>query len=170
MRFVTLSLVALGLTLARAASASPVIVQANVTPLGSQFRYDYTLTNVSAADNLVLLSLTRPGPSSITDITAPSGWDFSNLDATYVDFIAQGSGLAPGSGPLAGFGYTSAVRNPVDFQAFDASGNLYEGSVTGASAVPEPSTFVLLGFATLALFACSRRRLGFPTASSIERG
>ena len=170
MRFVTLSLVALGLMTAKGAAAADVIVQANVTPLGSQFRYDYTLTNVSAADNLILLSLTRPGPSSITDISAPSGWDSSNLDAAYVDFIAQGSGLAPGSGPLAGFGYTSAVRNPVDFQAFDASGNLYEGSVIGASAIPEPGTFVLLGFAALALVACSRRRLGYPAASSIERG
>lgn len=170
MRIVTLSLVAVGLTAARWAAAEDVSVQASVTPAGNQWHYAYTLTNVSAADALVLLSLTRPGPNSISGITVPGGWEASNDDDTYVDFIALGTGLAVGSGPLAGFGYTTAVTDPVSFQAFDASGNLYRGSVPVTNAVPEPGSLALIALATPALLAGLRRRLGYFPGATHERG
>lgn len=156
MRFAIFPLLVLGIVTARSASADAVGVNATLTPVGSQVRYDYTLTNLSAADSIVLLSLTRPGPGSISDIMSPADWMSSNVDDTYLDFIAAGAGLSSADGPLPGFSYVSQTAMPVDYQAFDASGNEYTGSVSELSPVPEPGSLALLGAAAPCLFV--RRR------------
>lgn len=157
MRLSIVPLLALGILMARSASADAVSVSATLTPVGSQWRYDYTLTNLSAADSLVLLSLTRPGPASVTDIMSPTGWMSSNLDDNFLDFIAEGAGLSPADGPLPGFSFVSPGKMPVNYQAFDASGNEYTGSVSELSPVPEPGSLALLAIATPGLIL--RRRL-----------
>lgn len=86
----------------------------------------------------------------------------------YINGVAQGSGVSTtpvlGSGYLAGFSSGSAFDGAIDearvitFDDGESTANVIAALQTGVSAVPEPSTYGLLGAGALAAAALVRRR------------
>jgi hypothetical protein len=134
-----------------------------VTQMGSQFQYNFTITDNTIAGLAVLDITVTPG-ITITSLTTPGG--ANAFSAAYdpvlglVSFVANLSSFS--STPLSGFVFDSPVGPAPDKFAvtlFDANtGTSATGGIQGPVAAPEPSTLALGGVGCVVAFAIRRKR------------
>lgn len=164
-RTVLLVLLALVLIPGSAALADPIVVSATVTPSGSLFYYDYTVTNNSSSDLFLLDIAVTPG-SIITGRVTPTGF-VSAYDSGLglVSFLEDT--LSFGTTAIDGFAFYSPVApGPTTFTAsllLATTGEIgtLSGSTIGPTAsagVAEPETDCLLAVGLFAL-VLSRRKI-----------
>jgi hypothetical protein len=133
-------------------------ISASVTPMGGGiFHYDYSVTNATALD-MVILSIAVPAdPLAIDNLVAPAGF-LASFDpgVGFLDFIENTQPFAP-SVEVSGFTFDSPfAADEADYFALNANGAPFEG--TTLAPVPEPSTTLLIATTLAALIP--RRRYG----------
>jgi hypothetical protein len=134
-----------------------------VTQMGSQFQYNFTITDNSTA-GLAVLDIAVTPHITITSLTTPGGANAftSAYDPVLglVSFVANLSSFS--STPLSGFVFDSPVGPAPDNFAvtlFDANtGTSAIGAVQGPVAAPEPSTLALGAIGCIVVFAIRRKR------------
>lgn len=142
------------------AHAQSLVVQSNVTFNGSAYHYAYTIDNQTAVDvSSVTISGLPLGDGSVLNLTAP---------ATFVAFFDSGLGLLSfqegsaaflAGSSVSGFGFDSTFGpGAASFTAVDINGAELAGATV--SAVPEPSTYALIGALVALGFAVYRKRRG----------
>ena len=135
-------------------SLGPTVVSATLTTSspaygGSVWRY---------LQNSVLLN---PGSYMLVASGFTTGVSSSDpavlLAATNVSYNTFGGRVTYGAGPLSGF-YAMAVGNSGDFTGWQFSSATPSFIAGGSFAVPEPSTYALMGTVGLALYLLRRRK------------
>ena len=138
---------------------------------GTQWRYDYTVSNTTLAVPIEEFTIFfSVGPYlNLLDVSTAPGWDLLLVqpdpaipDSGYLDALALAGGIAPGAS-AAGFSVTFdylgtgspgsqlfAILDPLTFVAIDTG---------GTQAVPLPSTPCLLLAGMLAMLCLRRRQL-----------
>lgn len=149
------------------AHAQSLVVQSNVTFNGSTYHYDYTVNNQTATDiSSVTLAGLPTDASAVQNLTAP---------ATFVAFFDSGLGLLSfqegsaafvAGSSVSGFGFDSAFSfSAPTYTAVDVNG--MELSGTSVSAVPEPSTYALIGaLVALGFVVYRKRRISLPVPAA----
>ncbi len=164
-RFRILGLLALG-ALAFGSARAQVSVQANVTNNGPAYHYEYTVNNQTGTDlSSVTLAGLPAGESTVQNLAAP---------ATFVAFFdsglglltfQEGSGSFTAGGMFSGFSFDSLFApGAVSFSAIDVNGSELTG--VSVSAVPEPSTYALIGAIAALGFVVYRKRRALPVVSN----
>jgi PEP-CTERM motif-containing protein len=157
-RALALSIIAAGL-----AHAGTVDVSALVTPEGPLFQYDYTVTNNDpTVDDLPVLDIAVTPGISITDLTAPSGFETA-YDSVLglVSFLENTQSF--GTAPISGFMFDSSVApaattftaNLLDLNTFEI---VTQSGSTQGPVVPEPSSLAACAVGGLALVFWRRRK------------
>lgn len=164
-RFRILGLLALG-ALAVGSARAQVSVQSNVTNNGPSYHYEYTVNNQTATDvSSVTISGLPAGDSTVQNLAAP---------ATFVAFFdsglglltfQEGSGAFTAGGTFSGFSFDSFFApGSVSFSAIDINGSELSGVTV--SAVPEPSTYALIGALAALGFVVYRKRRTLPATAA----
>lgn len=149
------ALAALALT---SASAQSVMVQSNVTSNGPLYHYEYTIANQTAFDlSSVTLSGLPAGADTVQNLTAPANFvAFFDTGLGLLSF-QEGSSSFTAGGSFSGFGFDSFFAPGVAaFSAIDVNGTETTGA--SVSAVPEPSTYALIGALMAFAFVAYRKR------------
>lgn len=151
----------------------PCVVRAQVTAVptvtmlnADTFHYDYTITNGTLDDLLVVSISVLPGADKVFNITAPStdfvaSYDFN---AGFVNFQDNTPTGAFGNGTsLSGFTYDSFIAPQAStFDAFRldlVNGGIIQTTDATVAAVPEPGSLALLcAGSAVSLLALRRRR------------
>jgi hypothetical protein len=147
-----------------AASAhADVFIDAIVTPLGSSFRYEFSISN-NEAEDLALVSIVDVplGDALIgTSLITPTGF-LSSYDGGLgiVDFLSDAELFAAGL-TLGGFSFESLTGPGAFFTKFEAlslGGTSFAGAVRSTVVPDAGSTLAALGLAACALTPLIRRR------------
>ncbi len=141
------------------------------------FHYDYTISNDTNSDFLLVTLDVAAQPNAIQNLVAPTGF-FSNFDAGLglLDFAGQESIGFPAGSTFTGFEFDSPLQpRASSFTALrlDANENpvTFTGRTQAPAPVPEPSSTAGLvalvsGFLLLRRFSAKRQRLA--VAASIQ--
>ncbi len=137
-----------------------VTIASNVTSAGGVFTYSYSVTNSGSMD-LAFIDIPI-GQSLVTNLTAPTGFGIF-ADSGLVSFFEDADFFTPQTfapnSTVQFFTYDSLVAPvSVTFSAQDTNGDVFTG--TTQSAVPEPSSLLLIAASALPLLATRRRRIG----------
>jgi hypothetical protein len=156
------------------ATAGPVVVNATVTPLGPLFHYDYSITN-NTGDDLLIVDITVPkDPSLVSGLTAPSGFQAAfDSGLGLVSFLEDSSFFT--ASPIEGLAFdspNSPAASSFDATVFNAALGLYTvpGPTVSPVVVPEPGYAPVLAVLALAfsMFLLSGRKA--PGAGDNPRG
>lgn len=130
--------------------AEPVMVNATVTPSGSLFRYNYSVTNSASFDISAITINVLSLPNAVQNLIAPTGFNiFFDSGLGVVNFVENTRTFTAGT-TVSGFQFDSPFAPQVSsFTALglDASQNpiIFTGTTLApAAAVPEPTTLALL--------------------------
>ncbi|MDP9339690.1 MAG: PEP-CTERM sorting domain-containing protein [Acidobacteriota bacterium] len=142
---------------AKADTIDPITVASTVSLAGTNFLYDFAITNNSSMDplaTLISVDFSLPLGSIVGDATAPFGFGAStDPSGNFVEFTSNSiSGFAVGM-TVGGFEFVS----PLKFTSFPFTANYLDSGETtlttlrgsanvspGTSSVPEPGTLGLL--------------------------
>jgi hypothetical protein len=134
------------------------------TPIGSNFEYNFTLSNDLGTQIYELLLNVRLPSTYLISFSSPAGWgDGFGGDQPYygpvlssTSFVewwaAFGSELGNGMS-LSGFDFVSSSRI-IGSIAFSVNG---DPTIVGVATVPEPSTLLLLGSGVVGLIGFRRK-------------
>jgi len=140
--------------------AGPVLVEPMVSTSNGLVHYNYSITNNSPLDLSVVTISVINSPDAIQNLVAPTGFN-ANFDAGLglLDFLENTQSFTTGT-TVSGFQFDSPFGpNASSFTALalDATSGLIEfsgsTSAPAASAVPEPSTFILMLTSSMLLIA-----------------
>ncbi len=152
-----------GLLAAQPASAI-VVVDAVVTPLGSSYRYDVSVTNQEAEDLALVTLVDAPlgDPLISPTLLAPAGF-LASYDGGLglIDLLADSGSFAAGA-TAGGFQFESTTGPDAGFAFFEALGILgtsFSGTIRTTVVPDAGSTFAALAISSCALSALLRRRL-----------
>jgi hypothetical protein len=131
------------------AARAQISVDPTVTPVGSLFHYEYSVTNNELEDVVIVtLEGVVPDPAAIQNLTAPPGF-LASFDSGLglVDFLGDAVDFTPGS-TVSGFSFDSPYSpQTIPFSALSVQGTPYAGTTRGPAgtpAVPEPGSLLLL--------------------------
>ena len=139
-----------------------VTVNSNVISSGGVFTYSYTVSNFSTTSDLAIVDIPVGEGVSVTNLIAAAGFG-AIFDGSPINLVSLFEDEDPGTPQTfapnsvsAAFSYDS-VFGPglVTFSAIDANGDTFTG--TTQSAVPEPSSLILVGAVATPLLATRRR-------------
>lgn len=160
------------LLLGSASAGAGPILQSSVTPLGgSLFHYEFSVTN-NTADDIVVVSIDAPtGDATIgATLVAPPGF-MAGYDPGLgsIDFLEDTDLFSVGS-TISGFAFDSTF-GPLNgkfenFTALTLNGDTLSGNVetTVVGSVPEPGSLALLALGFGALLFGGQRGLPWRTA------
>lgn len=146
------------------AHARQLTVTPTVTPVGSLFRYDYTVANATATD-ISLVSIAVPGLAfaDIQNLAAPTGFsaDFDQAFG-FVNFSESTQGFAAGS-IVSGFTFESPFAPTASsFEAFGVDADTGNTTtITGNTLAPSSVAVPEVGSLFLGLTALLPVALGF---------
>ena len=138
-----------------------VVVKTTVTPAGSLFHYDYTLTNNTANEIAIFTLEGLPtGGNVVQNLTAPTGFQAAfDTNLGLLSFIGDTNFFSAGT-TSPDFVFDSPFAPGTStFTALDVTGTEIKGSATAPSAVPEPGAVSLLAGVVLAGMGLRRRTL-----------
>jgi len=145
-----------GLALLALSALSParaqLLVEPTVSASAGMFHYSYAFQNNTSADiSVITLAGLFPSANAVQNLFAPSGFDaFFDPGVALLSFFEDTQTFAIGtsSGP---FTFDSPYApGGGSFEAVDINGMLSSGSaLVPMSAVPEPSTYAILGSVVL---------------------
>lgn len=155
-------LTALAVLLTCVALEAAVTVNSNVTSSGGIFTYSYTVSNFGTTSDLAIVDIPVGEGVSVTNLLAPAGFG-AIFDGSPINLVSLFEDENPGTPQTFAPNSTSAafsfdsVFGPglVTFSAIDANGDTFTG--TTQSAVPEPSSLMLVGAVGIPLLSTRRR-------------
>lgn len=159
-----LKAMALSTLAASLGQAAPVTVTPVVTPSGSLFRFNYTITNGTGLDVPVIDINVARGTGVILNLAAPVGF-LTAYDPTLglVSFLENTAVF--GATPLSGFTFDS--RLPAGASSFTAT--FADGSaMSGATMAPVPEPTALSLFGAGGILLALRRFILKPTIDSMK--
>lgn len=119
-----------------------VAVTPTVTSSGGLFTYDYTITNNTRLDLVLVTIPTVSAPGAVRNLTAPAGFLASfDPDLGLVDFI-EGTQAFTAGRTFSGFRFDSPIGPAASqFTALNVQGNELRGATLAP--VPEPGSLAL---------------------------
>ena len=149
-------------TLAATLGHAMVTVNPVVTPNGSLFRYNYTITNGTGLDVPVIDINVARGTGVILNLAAPVGFLTAYDSALGLVSFLENTALF-GTTPLAGFTFDS----PFSARASSFTATFADGSVmSGATLAPVPEPTALSLFGVGGIFLTIRRFIRKPIEST----
>jgi hypothetical protein len=123
-----------------------VVVSPTVTPNGNLFHYDYSVTNNTGNDLLLVDVQVLTDPLTIQNLMAPSGFQIAYDSGLGLLTFLEDSSLF-GTAPVSGFTFDSSVKP--SFTTFaglvlDGNGGFIHVSGNTLGPVPEPGSLTLL--------------------------
>ncbi len=111
---------------------------------GGMFHYEYTATNTTAIDMVILSLLIPAEPGAISNLSGPAGFATSfDPGLGYLDFIGDQNLFEPAL-PAGLFTFDSPYGpGPVGYESLNVNGTFFSGSTTGP-VIPEPGSGLLL--------------------------
>ena len=163
-RFASFGLLAVIAGIAFASSAqAQLIVTPTITPIGSQFHYNYSVTNNTPNDIFDVDVSVRPGAGVLTNLVAPTGFQIAyDSGLGLVSFLEDTSTFS--SSPTTGVMFDSYLpprTTPFAGNYLDSNFNIQTttGFTQGAN-VPEPGLLTLVsGFAVAGALIIRRRKV-----------
>ncbi len=148
--------------LTSAALNAAVTVNSNVTSSGGVFTYSYTVTNFGTTFDLAIIDIPVGEGVTVTNVIAPTGFG-ATFDGSPINLVSLFEDSDPATTQTfapdttsASFSYDSVFGpSVVTFSAIDANGDSFTG--TTQSAVPEPSSLMLLGTVAIPFLGIRRR-------------
>lgn len=150
---------ALGALFSAGAARAQVTVTPTITRSGALYNYNYSVTNFTPNDLLVVNLNNLPKVAgALTNFSAPAGFQITSYDpgVGIESFVADSQTFTPGL-TFTGFSFSSLFApGTVPFDAEDIVGGMTNG--TTLAPVPEAGTEVSLGAGVLLLTLCAVRR------------
>jgi len=139
--------VAMALTFAVTANATPVVQGTATTADNVLWTYSYTVSNPEPTPGVVF-DLYMPAWGNISDVLSPQGWA-AVWGSGFVEWATDYSGGIPASGTLSGFSFQTDIA-PVQLSVIQVSvddglpNSIYTYIVPGAVPIPIPEPTSLI--------------------------
>jgi hypothetical protein len=157
-----------GALLCADSASAQVSLTPAITPIGSLFRYEYSVTNASDFELLLVDVQTLALPDAVKNTIAPAGFQISfDSGLGLVSFLPDADPDTPGTfapgSTISGFQFDSpyapdrAAFEALAFDDVNAQLVTFNGSTLGPTAVPEPGAIAWCLAGGAGLFLLRRR-------------